>query len=711
MITKDYVDNRTVYSTIVGSNAYGTNTPESDLDTRGIAIMDDLKYYFGVLDRFEQKEDKVTDTVIYDIRKFFELAIDNNPNILDLLFVEDRFKIKVEPIFEKVLAERDKFISKKVRFSYAGYAVSQLKRIRTARGWLLNPPKKIPERSDFGLPEHKLISDGDFGAFEWVMANLLRNTIEYLNLSETTKTELQNSNWIGLVQSKGTPENCFDAVQKITGASDEWMETMRKEQAYTNAKRHYDSYRNWAANRNKKRAAIEEKFGFDCYSEDTEFLTELGWKKFDSINSDDKLATIVLPSRVLKRKDLKPFSIQYQNYTDKFDALFNGKMYNLFGNHVDTLVTPNHRMLYNEIGRENGKECGWCLEEAGTLPDTFDIVRTITPKTTVYEYDMFDGLEISSEQFMRLMGWFLSDGSMRFKKDKTPKAVAISQKKGGRLCWHMTKFSNQYQKRVNIYTYDRKPNKFNPHYIKEMVLITTFTNVVKKLNECFINGEKRIPRWVFGLSKRMMNMLLDALVLGDGTLRTDNGIIYYSSRRGLADDVQELALMCGYETSLYGPYYNYDPKTMYHSTMHQVHINKTRTQFKRCIRSANIKTIDVVNQRVVCFSVPNSTLITRRNGHIGIHGNCKHATQLVRLLRMCKEILETGKVLVFRPDHEELLAIKNGAWSYEKVEEYADTMEKEVAKLYETSTLPREPNRLYLNNLCIGIIQEYINKG
>ena len=260
---KEYVDQCTVYSTIVGSTAYGTNTPTSDTDIRGIAIVDDKNVYFGYLDRFEQFEDKVNDVVIYDIRKAFSLISDANPNMLDLLFVEDRFHQHIDPIFEKVLANRDKFLSKKVRFTYTGYAFAQLKRIKTARSWLLNPPNKKPERSDFGLPDKTVLTKDDIGAFQWVMANLLQDTIEYLNLSDETKEELRLANWIGLVQRKGIPDHCFEEVQNLTSASDGWMEAMKREQAYIQAKRHFDSYTQWKNSRNKKRAELEEKFGYD----------------------------------------------------------------------------------------------------------------------------------------------------------------------------------------------------------------------------------------------------------------------------------------------------------------------------------------------------------------------------------------------------------------------------------------------------------------
>jgi predicted nucleotidyltransferase len=261
---REYVDKCTVFSTIVGSIAYGTNTEGSDVDIRGIAVIDDPSYYFGFLNRFEQFEDNESDTVIYDIRKIFELMAQANPNCLDLVFADERFHQKVDPCFLPVLENRDKFLSKRARFSFVGYSFAQLKRIKSARSWLLNPPKAKPERKDFGLPEQSLITKDEMGAFSWVLATLLKDSISYLNFSDATKKELEDTNFIGQIQQKGIPENSFDQLQKITGASDEWMWVMQREQAYINAKRHYDSYVSWKNSRNKKRAVLEERFGYDC---------------------------------------------------------------------------------------------------------------------------------------------------------------------------------------------------------------------------------------------------------------------------------------------------------------------------------------------------------------------------------------------------------------------------------------------------------------
>ncbi|KKM76544.1 hypothetical protein LCGC14_1379140, partial [marine sediment metagenome] len=49
-----------------------------------------------------------------------------------------------------------------------------------------------------------------------------------------------------------------------------------------------------------------------------------------------------------------------------------------------------------------------------------------------------------------------------------------------------------------------------------------------------------------------------------------------------------------------------------------------------------------------------------------------------------------GKIIVKRPDAEELLAIRNGAWTYEEVVKYAEDMDTKVREeLYHKTCLPK----------------------
>ena len=78
---------------------------------------------------------------------------------------------------------------------------------------------------------------------------------------------------------------------------------------------------------------------------------------------------------------------------------------------------------------------------------------------------------------------------------------------------------------------------------------------------------------------------------------------------------------------------------------------------------------------------------------------------LVRLLRMCREILTEGKVIVKRPDAEDLLSIRAGAWSYEKLVSWAEGEDRALDELAKTSALPKAPDRVAIDRLCQEMVE------
>lgn len=63
---------RTIYLTEHGSHAYGTSTPTSDLDVRGIAIAP-MEYYLGFTHTFEQSvQNTPVDLTVFELQKFME---------------------------------------------------------------------------------------------------------------------------------------------------------------------------------------------------------------------------------------------------------------------------------------------------------------------------------------------------------------------------------------------------------------------------------------------------------------------------------------------------------------------------------------------------------------------------------------------------------------------------------------------------------------
>lgn len=82
----------------------------------------------------------------------------------------------------------------------------------------------------------------------------------------------------------------------------------------------------------------------------------------------------------------------------------------------------------------------------------------------------------------------------------------------------------------------------------------------------------------------------------------------------------------------------------------------------------------------------------------------KHALHLVRLLRTGVEALRDGEILVKRPDADELLAIRNGAWTYEELVSYAEKIDDEIKnKWYKTTSLPKKPDIKFAAELLMDV--------
>lgn len=132
--------NMLIFESIVGSQAYGLATPTSDLDMKGVYIqpLDDI-LTFGYI---EQVSDNKNDLVYYEIRRFLELISTNNPNILELLNLPKECIVYKHPIYDLILENSDKFISKICRNSFAGYAITQIKKARGLNKKIVNPVSK-----------------------------------------------------------------------------------------------------------------------------------------------------------------------------------------------------------------------------------------------------------------------------------------------------------------------------------------------------------------------------------------------------------------------------------------------------------------------------------------------------------------------------------------------------------------------------------------
>jgi predicted nucleotidyltransferase len=115
-----------IYRCVMGSQAYGLETEESDTDRRGIYLAP-AELQWSLFGAPEQFEDNAAQACYWELQKFLVMALRANPNILECLY--SPIVEKTTPLAEELLAARQRFLSQMIFQTFNGYALSQFKKI------------------------------------------------------------------------------------------------------------------------------------------------------------------------------------------------------------------------------------------------------------------------------------------------------------------------------------------------------------------------------------------------------------------------------------------------------------------------------------------------------------------------------------------------------------------------------------------------------
>ena len=290
-----------MYEIVAGSVAYGTSTKDSDLDLRGIfALPNDM--FLSMTNPIKQVSGTTSDTTFYELRRYFELAKDCNPNIIEMLYSpEDCIKLKT-PDMENILANRDLFISARAYYAFSGYAFAQSKRSRGKNKWVNNPkPKVPPDKMDFcwvimmGKNDPCFLGDNNRSA--GAVEDLLKKNImpmrpvrireALVDLSEYSVAGLEHvENMYRLYHYGKNAKGVFHGhnQQLVVGSipmDDEWNKfngfLIYNEQAYEAAHKDWKNYWNWKKERNEVRYRTQEAGEIDYDSKHMQHCMRLLW--------------------------------------------------------------------------------------------------------------------------------------------------------------------------------------------------------------------------------------------------------------------------------------------------------------------------------------------------------------------------------------------------------------------------------------------------
>jgi len=349
-----------------------------------------------------------------------------------------------------------------------------------------------------------------------------------------------------------------------------------------------------------------------CLSEDTEVLTESGWKLIIDVQIGEKVPSL----------NLKTNKVELAINQQTINSPYNGKMIHFKGRGTDFLVTPNHRMVVHKSNGQNmytettieradallgkhfrlHKDAEWSGEEKN---------KWIIPK---YKPSKFHKekitLKYNINDFLLLLGLYISEGS------GTNERLRISQTIKGKAYSFIPELLDRMKIKYALYKNDFTINN------------AQIARYIKKLIPGYAH-EKRIPREILNLSPRNLYSLYYGMMLGDGC----NDRIYTTNSQGLCDDFLELINKLGW-TGTWHEYDNrnrkiFDGRATVRHKEYYISISRThiRPRFNHHDKD-DVKIIDFEG-RQVCLSLDkNNVMLVRRNGTMMWTGNTAGAWQI-----------------------------------------------------------------------------------
>ena len=346
----------------------------------------------------------------------------------------------------------------------------------------------------------------------------------------------------------------------------------------------------------RREPVVGDKF---CYSPDHEVLTTEGWIPITKVKKTHEVATLN-----------KEGELEYQNPTKIISFDHDGQMVVVDTNQVALRVTPNHKMYVRRRGKTAKK---YELEKAENLFDVHvhykkdaiwnapGLEEFVLPEHTrngVYKVQIFEERNLPIKPWLTFFGIWMAEGCA----DEDRVQIAINKERVDvaiRKALTAMGFSYTTSNTGLILTISDKQ----------------LTGYMDPLSVKAIN--KKMPDWVWKLSKSQCRLLLKSMCLGDGHMN-GNTAMYDTSSIKLKDDVMRLALHCGWAANAY--------VKMPAGTVRKIRgkdvianadgwrITIVETQLEPAVNKHIKKqqTYEDYDGKVYCLTVPNHVIYVRR---------------------------------------------------------------------------------------------------
>ena len=286
-------------------------------------------------------------------------------------------------------------------------------------------------------------------------------------------------------------------------------------------------------------------------------------------------------------------------------------------------MTPGHRMLVRSQGKATHGE-----ESAAETANRGGAVYL--PGAVVWEAPHVDFFELPAvpkgpgysgcharlfkmDDWMELLGYWLSEGGLCLMKGGRPYCIKMSQRETVNAEAALKIRSCLQRLGINFQEYPNpKTGDVNWTICGKQFWLWWERNIGRT------GSTKRIPRRFLELGRPQLQILFDAMVLGDGSRDKRPGNwngVYTSTSKGLVDDVQELCVKLGFRSSVA----IHAAASGNRKARYLCNFSRGRDHCFKAV-SKEVEWVPYVG-RVYCCSVPDGCIVTRRNGLVAYQGN------------------------------------------------------------------------------------------
>lgn len=338
----------------------------------------------------------------------------------------------------------------------------------------------------------------------------------------------------------------------------------------------------------------------NCFDKETEVLTNDGWKKFEDLKQEDFVATL----------NIARDAIEFQKPTSRTKRYFK-EMYVGRQGHADFCISEGHNILSY---RRN-------LKDMVLAPVESFLQSNMILKHSASWNRIENPKKVGMDAWLAFLGIFIADGHR----------VRRHGIKGKRQYYHLTiAQSESYPEKIKairailgkipFHFFETKQKQVvnGKRYNDLVIFHITSKELWESLEKIGTGENKKAPAYVLGLSSRQIQIFLDNFFMGDGHARRGNERVYFPGlSKPLADQLQEMLLKVGkiatVKERVFKEKKNYE--------VYEYKSGDTRTWMS----GKDLKKVKY-DDYAHCVSVPNKTLLVRRNGRPIFLGNTGYAT-------------------------------------------------------------------------------------